>query len=78
VHGLLAMMLLNDSRRDARFRDGELVLLGDQDRSRWDPGQIAAGRAERRFLERRLTELAGIATQMPLRCPAPQLTCPLG
>ncbi len=45
VHGLLAMMLLHDSRRHARFRDGELVLLGDQDRSRWDSGQIAAGRA---------------------------------
>jgi RNA polymerase sigma-70 factor, ECF subfamily len=48
VHGLLAMMLLNDSRRDARFRDGELVLLGDQDRSRWNIEQIAAGRAELR------------------------------
>jgi RNA polymerase sigma-70 factor, ECF subfamily len=46
VHGLLAMMLLHDSRREARFSDGELVLLGDQDRSRWDTGQIAAGRAE--------------------------------
>ena len=34
VHGLLAMMLLHDSRREARFSDGELVLLGDQDRSR--------------------------------------------
>jgi hypothetical protein len=45
VHGLLAMMLLHDSRREARFRDGERVLLGDQDRSRWNPGQIAAGRA---------------------------------
>ncbi|MGH2997487.1 MAG: RNA polymerase sigma factor, partial [Gaiellaceae bacterium] len=46
VRGLLAMMLLHDSRREARFRDGELVLLGDQDRSRWNPEQIAAGRAE--------------------------------
>jgi RNA polymerase sigma-70 factor (ECF subfamily) len=46
VHGLLALMLLHDSRSEARFRDGELVLLGDQDRSRWDAGQIAAGRAE--------------------------------
>jgi RNA polymerase sigma-70 factor, ECF subfamily len=45
VHGLLAMMLLHDSRREARFRDGELVLLADQDRSRWNVGQIAAGRA---------------------------------
>ena len=46
VHGLLAMMLLNDSRREARFRDGELVLLGDQDRSRWNIEQMAEGRAE--------------------------------
>jgi RNA polymerase sigma-70 factor (ECF subfamily) len=46
VHGLLAMMLLHDSRRETRFHDGELVLLGEQDRSRWDVGQIAAGRAE--------------------------------
>jgi RNA polymerase sigma-70 factor, ECF subfamily len=46
VAGLLAMMLLHDSRREARFRDGEMVLLGDQDRSRWNIEQIAAGRAE--------------------------------
>src|SRR6185312_12367961 len=46
VRGLLAMMLLHDSRREARFRDGELVLLGDQDPSRWSSEQIAAGRAE--------------------------------
>ncbi len=46
VHGLLAMMLLHDSRRDARFSEGDLVLLADQDRSLWDRDQIAAGRAE--------------------------------
>jgi RNA polymerase sigma-70 factor, ECF subfamily len=46
VSGLLAMMLLHDSRREARFGDGELVLLADQDRSRWNTEQIAAGRAE--------------------------------
>ena len=46
VHGLLAMMLLHDSRREARFSDSELVLLGDQDRSRWNTEQIAAVRAE--------------------------------
>jgi RNA polymerase sigma-70 factor, ECF subfamily len=45
VHGLLAMMLLHDARREARFRDGDLVLLADQDRSLWDTGQIADGRA---------------------------------
>jgi RNA polymerase sigma-70 factor (ECF subfamily) len=44
VHGLLAMMLLHDARRAARFRDGDLVLLADQDRSLWDTAQIAAGR----------------------------------
>jgi RNA polymerase sigma-70 factor (ECF subfamily) len=44
VYGLLAMMLLHDSRRAARFRDGELVLLADQDRAGWDAGQIDQGR----------------------------------
>ncbi len=36
VHGLLALMLVNDARRDARFADGTVVLLRDQDRSLWD------------------------------------------
>jgi RNA polymerase sigma-70 factor, ECF subfamily len=45
VHGLLAIMLLHDARREARFRDGEMVLLADQDRSLWDTAQIAEGRA---------------------------------
>jgi RNA polymerase sigma-70 factor, ECF subfamily len=45
VHGLLALMLVTDSRRDARVRDGDLVLLADQDRSLWDAGQLARGRA---------------------------------
>ena len=45
VHGLLAMMLLLDARREARFRGGDLVLLADQDRSLWDAAQIADGRA---------------------------------
>ena len=45
AHGLLAMMLVHDSRREARFRDGDLVLLADQDRSLWDTEQIAQGRA---------------------------------
>jgi RNA polymerase sigma-70 factor (ECF subfamily) len=51
VHGLLAMMLLHDSRRDARFREGDLVLLADQDRSLWDTAQLERGRA---VLERAL------------------------
>jgi RNA polymerase sigma-70 factor, ECF subfamily len=44
VQGLLALMLLNDARREARFVDGTVVLLRDQDRSLWDVDQIAAGR----------------------------------
>jgi RNA polymerase sigma-70 factor (ECF subfamily) len=52
VPGLLALMLLHDARRDARTSDGgELVLLEDQDRSRWDRAQIAEGVA---LLERAL------------------------
>ena len=46
VRGLLALMLLNDARRDARFADDTLVLLRDQDRSLWDLEQIEEGRAE--------------------------------
>lgn len=42
--GLLALMLLNDSRRDARFVNGGIVLLDDQDRSLWNENQIAEGR----------------------------------
>jgi RNA polymerase sigma-70 factor (ECF subfamily) len=45
VHGLLAMMLLLDARREARFAAGEVVLLDDQDSSLWDRAQIDAGRA---------------------------------
>jgi RNA polymerase sigma-70 factor, ECF subfamily len=44
VHGLLALMLVNDARRDARFADGAIVLLADQDRSLWDTAQIDEGR----------------------------------
>jgi RNA polymerase sigma-70 factor (ECF subfamily) len=44
VHGLLAMMLLLDARRAARFRGDDLVLLADQDRALWDGAQIAEGR----------------------------------
>ena len=43
VQGLLALMLLNDARRDARFSDGALVLLADQDRALWDTTQMAEG-----------------------------------
>jgi RNA polymerase sigma-70 factor, ECF subfamily len=44
VHGLLAMMLLLDARREARFRGDELVLLAHQESSLWDTAQIADGR----------------------------------
>jgi RNA polymerase sigma-70 factor (ECF subfamily) len=44
VLGLLALMLLQDSRRDTRVSAaGELVLLEDQDRSRWDRAEIEEG-----------------------------------
>ena len=44
--GLLALMLLHDARREARVGPaGELVLLEDQDRSRWDQARIVEGRA---------------------------------
>jgi RNA polymerase sigma-70 factor (ECF subfamily) len=38
-------MLLHDSRRAARFADGELVPLAEQDRAAWDHDRIAEGRA---------------------------------
>jgi RNA polymerase sigma-70 factor, ECF subfamily len=46
VRGLLALMLVTDARRDARFAEGSVVLLRDQDRSLWDRDQIEEGRAE--------------------------------
>ena len=52
IMGLLALMLLHDSRRDARVaEDGQQVLLADQDRSSWDATKIASGQA---LLERAL------------------------
>lgn len=44
VHGLLALMLLHDARRETRVSPGgDLVLLEDQDRARWDHAQIERG-----------------------------------
>jgi RNA polymerase sigma-70 factor (ECF subfamily) len=44
--GLLALMLLHDARRDARVGPaGELILLEDQDRARWDAAAVAEGTA---------------------------------
>jgi RNA polymerase sigma-70 factor, ECF subfamily len=44
AQGLLALMLLNDARREARFAGDAVVLLADQDRSLWDHDQIGRGR----------------------------------
>ena len=55
--GLLALMLLHESRRAARTSpSGELVLLADQDRARWDHGSIAEGGAlvQRALASRRI------------------------
>ncbi|MCU0636576.1 MAG: sigma-70 family RNA polymerase sigma factor [Burkholderiales bacterium] len=46
THGLLGLMLLHDARRETRTTaDGDLILLEDQDRARWDRGQIVEGAA---------------------------------
>jgi len=58
VHGLHALLLLQDARRGARVRDGELVLLEDQDRSSWDRDEIEAGGA-------------ALARAVSLRAPGP-------
>jgi len=55
--GLLALMLLHESRRPARTSPtGELILLDDQDRSRWNRAQITEGTAlvERALASRRI------------------------
>jgi RNA polymerase sigma-70 factor (ECF subfamily) len=44
VHGPLALMLLHHSRREARFRGEDLVLLHEQDRSLWRSGEIEEGK----------------------------------
>ncbi len=44
--GLLALMLLHDARREARTNEtGDLILLEDQDRARWDRERLSAGRS---------------------------------
>ena len=59
VHGLHALLLLQDARRDARVTpDGELVLLDDQDREIWDTAEIEQGRA-------------ALRRALPLRRPGP-------
>jgi RNA polymerase sigma-70 factor, ECF subfamily len=56
ARGLLALMLLQHARRDARTVDGELVTLEYQDRSRWDAGAISEAR--------QLTQLSGSSRGM--------------
>jgi RNA polymerase sigma-70 factor (ECF subfamily) len=51
VHGLLALMLVNDARAGARFAQGQVVPLREQDRSLWKHEQIEEGR---RVLDRAL------------------------
>lgn len=43
--GLLALMLLQDSRRRARVKDGELITMDEQDRALWDQAEISDGLA---------------------------------
>jgi RNA polymerase sigma-70 factor (ECF subfamily) len=45
THGLHALLLFQDARRDARVSDGTLVLLEEQDRKLWDRAEIEQGRA---------------------------------
>ena len=45
AHALLALTLINDSRREARFEGEEIVLLAEQDRSLWDLDRISEGKA---------------------------------
>ena len=60
VTGLVALMLLHDARKDTRVdASGDLVLLADQDRSRWDHAQIAEGVALVEAALRRSRALGG-------------------
>ncbi|MBY0276903.1 RNA polymerase sigma factor [Candidatus Binatia bacterium] len=74
VEGLLALMLLHDSRRRARATaEGELVLLDDQDRSLWDRDQIAEGleRVRRALASRRFGPFAVQAAIAAVHAAAP-------
>jgi RNA polymerase sigma factor (sigma-70 family) len=77
--GLAALMLLHDSRRAARTTiEGDLVLLEEQDRARWDQGQIAEGI---RLLDRALRmrrpgayQLQAAIGALHARAPSPEAT----
>src|SRR5512145_2576587 len=74
--GLLALMLLHDSRRAARTSpSGELILLEDQDRSLWDRDQIAEGvrLVERAFASRRVGPYSIQAAIAALHAEAPDV-----
>jgi RNA polymerase sigma-70 factor (ECF subfamily) len=72
--GLLALMLLHESRRAARTTEtGEVVLLDDQDRSKWDRAQIAEGArlVERALASRRIGPYAIQAAIAAVHAEAP-------
>ena len=74
--GLLALMLLHESRRAARVSpEGDLILLEDQDRSLWNRGQIAEGTAlvERGFAARRFGPYTLQAAIAAVHSAAPKL-----
>jgi RNA polymerase sigma-70 factor (ECF subfamily) len=65
ARGLLALLLLTDARRDGRLdADGDLVLLADQDRSRWDHARITEGVEA---LQRSLEQSDGVADPYQLQ-----------
>jgi len=74
--GLLALMLLQDSRRNARVIDGELITLEEQDRSLWDRGRhlgrIDPGREGAEPRSARAVSIAGKLSQLFMRKPKPR------
>jgi uncharacterized protein DUF6596 len=64
AEGLLALMVIHRARRRARFSGEALVSLHDQDRSLWDMGEIAAGRA---VLDRALAQAGDPAADRTAR-----------
>ena len=75
AHGMLALMLLHDARRPARIdANGNLVTLGEQDRSLWDQAQIAEGTA---ILNRALRHRRAGAFQIQAAIAACHATAPV-
>jgi RNA polymerase sigma-70 factor, ECF subfamily len=79
VLGLVALMLLHDSRRAARTtEDGDLVLMEDQDRTRWDAAEVAEGRrlldAARRHGPAGPYQLQAAIAALHAEAPAPEQT----